>query len=137
MAKEIADLTTLHGIGVSLKGNVITKPLRLLIGIRKAADPGQEPRVVEDAPFGLAEAESFSQAERDQALPQHVFHRLTEPQIGPERQRGDQLGQAHARWAIEGVTHAAHLTSRGSDVSNIMARRGNCNRRLAQYSIRR
>src|SRR4030095_4589230 len=30
----------------------------------------------------------------DQALPEHVLHRLAEPEIDPERERGHDLGQA-------------------------------------------
>ena len=38
----------------------------------------------------------LGETQRDEALPQHVLHRLTEAEIDPERQRGDELGQPNA-----------------------------------------
>ena len=60
-----------------------------------AADPGEQSRVVEDRALGLIESEPLAQAQRDEALPDHVLHRLAEPEIGAQGQGGDELGKAH------------------------------------------
>ena len=38
----------------------------------------------------------FGETKRYEALAQHVLHRLTEPEIDPEGQRGHELGESHA-----------------------------------------
>jgi len=45
----------------------------------------------------LAEPGLLGDPQRDQALAQHVLHRLAEAEIDPEGQRTDQFRQAHVR----------------------------------------
>jgi hypothetical protein len=53
-----------------------------------------------------------SEPERDQALAQHVFHRLAEAQVHAERQRRDQLSQRDLR-AAGPPAHRPRLTQPG------------------------
>lgn len=67
-----------------------------------AADVDEQRRVVHDCPRLLVEPEP----QRDQALPQHMLHGLSETEIDPERERCQDFGQTDAR-AIRSVGHAA------------------------------
>ena len=59
----------------------------------------------------LAEPRVISQPQRDQALAQHVLHRLPEPQVDTERQRRDQFGQPGAGTAGT-LSHQPSVTLR-------------------------
>ena len=48
-----------------------------------AADPGEEPDVVDDYPVGLVQVEPLGHPQGDQGLPQRVLHRLGEPRSAP------------------------------------------------------
>ena len=78
-----------------LQRDVVAEPLRLLVRIGVAADVDQQRRVVDVGALLVAEADPLRKAQRDQALPQDVLHRLPEAQIDAERERGDELGQPH------------------------------------------
>ena len=54
----------------------------------------------------LVEPDPLGQPQRDQALPQHVLHRLPEAEIHAERQRGDELRQPDVR-TIGPLGHSA------------------------------
>ena len=41
----------------------------------------------------MAKRLAVAQPQRDQTLPQHVLHRLAEPEVDAERQGRDQLGE--------------------------------------------
>jgi hypothetical protein len=56
------------------------------------AHPRQQRDVVHDGALRVLQRQPLSEAEREQALAQHVLHRLPEPQIHAQRQRRDQLG---------------------------------------------
>jgi hypothetical protein len=81
---------------VALEHEVVAEPLGLLVRVDVAADVRQQRGVVEDRPLLVAQLEPFRQPQRDQALPQDVLHRLSEPEVGAEREDRDELGQAHA-----------------------------------------
>ncbi len=87
-AESVLELGGLHG-------DVVAKPLGLLVRIRMAPDIDQESRVVDGRPRLLVESELFCQPQRDQALAEHVLHGLPEPQIDPQRQCGEELGQTN------------------------------------------
>jgi hypothetical protein len=106
MTDEVAGCAAGHGKSVGLEGDVVTKPLSLLVGVREAAHPGEQSGVIEDLPRRLVETEALTESQRDQALTQHVLHRLPQPQVGPQRQRRDQLGQSHRGSRIR-VVHGA------------------------------
>ncbi len=74
------------------------------MGVRVAADVHEQRRVVHDRALPLAEADPLGQPQRDQALTQHVLHRLTETEVDPQRERGDQFGEADV--SAIGLSHA-------------------------------
>ena len=80
---------------VGLQRDVVAEPLGLLVGVGVAADVDQQRRVVDDRPLLLVEADPLGQPQRDQALAQHVLHRLPEAEVDAERERRDELGQAN------------------------------------------
>ena len=80
-----------------LQGDVVAEPARLLMRVGVAAHVDQQRRVVHGLPVGLVELDQISEAQRDQALAQHVLHRLGEPEVDAQRQRGEQLSQPHGR----------------------------------------
>ena len=82
---------------VGLQADVVAEPLRLLVRIGMAADVDQQRRVVDRCPGFLIEADPLSHPQCDQALAQHVLHRLPEAEIDPQRQRGDKLGEPNVR----------------------------------------
>ena len=98
-----------------LDGDVVAEPLRLLVGVRVTADVDQQRRVVDVGTRLVVEPDSLREPQRDQTLTEDVLHRLPEPEIDPERERRDQLGQADARpvhVAVVGATHRHRLTGR-------------------------
>src|SRR5829696_905593 len=76
---EVADLAAGHSKSVGLEGNVVAEPLSLLVGVREAAHPCEQSGVIEDLPRRLVETEAFTESQGDQALAQHVLHRLPQP----------------------------------------------------------
>ena len=91
-----------------LEGDVVPEPLRLLVCVRVAGDVDEQRRVVDDRPLLLVETEPLAEPQCDQALPQHVLHRLPEAEVDAERERGDELRQANLR-AIRIAAHRAEL----------------------------
>ena len=59
-----------------------------------AADVDEQRGVVNDQPIFIAHAAEFGQPKRNLALTKHVFHRLTEAEVNPERERGHEFGEA-------------------------------------------
>jgi hypothetical protein len=94
-----------------LQRDVVAEPLGLLVGIRVTSDVDQQGAVVDDRPGLLVEVEPVCQPERDRALPEHVFHGLSEAEVDAQRQCGDELGEAHpgrcGRCCVRLVTDAA------------------------------
>jgi len=82
-----------------LHGDVVAEPPGLLVGVGMAADVDEQRRVVDGRALVLVQAGPLRDPQRDQALAQHVFHGLAEPEVDAERQRGDQLRQPDARAA--------------------------------------
>ena len=80
-----------------LQLDVVTEPLRLLVGVGVAAHADQQRRVVDAGAIAIVETDPLGQAAGDQALPQHVLHRLAEAEVDAERQRGDELSEADRR----------------------------------------
>jgi hypothetical protein len=60
------------------QGDVVAEPLGLLMCIRVTADVHEQAGVVHDRARLGVDAESLGETERDQALSQHVLHRLSE-----------------------------------------------------------
>ena len=67
-----------------LERDVVAEPLGLLVGVGVAAHADQQGGVVDDRPLVLVETDALGQAQGDQALAEHVLHRLAEPEIDPE-----------------------------------------------------
>jgi hypothetical protein len=59
-----------------------------------ATDVHEERGVVDDRVLVLVEPDPLAEAQRHQALPQDVLHRLPESEIDAERQSGNELGAA-------------------------------------------
>ena len=78
-----------------LQGEVVAEPLGLLVCIRVAPDVDHQRRVVDDRPGLFVEPHPIRHPQRDQALTQHVLHRLPEPEVDSERPRGHELGKAN------------------------------------------
>ena len=102
--------------------DVIAEPLGLLVGVGVTADVDEERRVVHGRPRVLVEADPLRQLERDQALAQHMLHRLAEAEIHPQGERGHQLRQAHPLVAhdpsyalLPDARRAGELSSRHGD----------------------
>ena len=53
--------------------------------------------------------------QRDQALAQHVLHRLAEAEVDAERERADELRQPHVR-AIQIAAHECRLRLAAAEV---------------------
>ena len=87
-----------------LQRDVVAEPLGLLVGVGVAADVDEQGGVVDDRALLLVEPESLGQPQRDQALPQHVLHRLPEAEVDAERERGHELRQPDLR-AIDPAGH--------------------------------
>jgi hypothetical protein len=110
-------------VAVTLQRDVIPEPLCLLIGIRMAAHPGQQPREVGHFALSLIEGEELGHPQRNQSLPQNVLHRLPEPKVGAERDRGNELGEADSRRS--GSTHGPSLEQRIRQASQHTTVHGN------------
>jgi hypothetical protein len=67
-----------------LRGDVVAEPVRLLIGIGTASDADEQSGVIDDRAILVVEANEISQAERDHALTEHVFHGLAKAQVHPK-----------------------------------------------------
>jgi hypothetical protein len=80
-----------------LQADVVTEPLRLLVGVGVAAHVDQQRGVVDGCSRLLVEADPLCKPQCDQALAQHVLHRLPEAEVDPERKRPDELGEANVR----------------------------------------
>jgi hypothetical protein len=75
------------------------------------SSPGQpcpESGVVDDRALLFVEPHSLRQPQGDQALPQHVLHRLPEAEVYAERERGNQLRQPNLR-AIDLAGHSCPI----------------------------
>ena len=101
-----ATLTRLVVVLRRLQRDVVAEPLRLLVRVGVAADVDEERGVVDGRPVVVVEADALGEPQRDEALPQHVLHRLTEAEVDAERERGDELGQPN-RAPISKVAHSS------------------------------
>src|SRR5262245_53899051 len=77
-----------------LHRDVITEPLRLLMGVCMASNVNQKSGVVDGRPLLGAESELLRDPQGDQTLPQHVLHRLAEAEIDTQRKGSDELSKA-------------------------------------------
>jgi hypothetical protein len=73
--------------------DVVAEPGGLLMRVRVAAQPCKQPDVVHDRALGLAQLEVVGDTETEHARAQHMLHRLPQPEIRRQRQRGHQLRQ--------------------------------------------
>ena len=56
-----------------------------------ATDVDEQGGVVDDRALLLVQPDTFGEPQRDQALPQHVLHRLPKPEVDPQGERRDEL----------------------------------------------
>ena len=92
-----------------LQRDVVTEPLGLLVRVGMAADVDQQRRVVHDGSLRLVQPGGLGEPKRDQALAQHMLHRLPEAQVDTERQGRDELGEPDVR-AVRFAGHEAEAT---------------------------
>lgn len=106
----------LHAVNVlvALQADVVTEPLRLLVGVRVAPDVRQQRRVVHDRADVVVQAQPLGKPDRDQALAHNVLHRLTEPEIDTQRQRSHELRQTN-RLKVGAVGHGDVKATRVAD----------------------
>ena len=83
--------TKLVVVLAGLHGDVVAKPLGLLVGVGVAAHVDQQGRVVDDRALLFANADTLGQSQGDHALAKDVLHRLAKSQVDPEGQGGQQL----------------------------------------------
>jgi hypothetical protein len=91
--QRAAHASQLVGVLTGLERDVIAEPLRLLMRVSVTAHVDQQRGVVNRHPVLLTQPGLPRQPQRDQALPQHMLHRLPEPQVYLKRQRRHQLRQ--------------------------------------------
>src|SRR5690242_21089157 len=72
-------------------------PICLLVRVGMAAHVDEQRGVVDGSTRVVVQAGVVGQAQRDQALAQHVLHRLAEAEVDPQRERGDQLDRKSTR----------------------------------------
>ena len=84
--------------------------------IRVTGDVDEKRGVVDGPAHLVVEAETLGESQRDQALPQHVLHRLPEPEVDAERERGDELCQADLG-PIRIAGHGRSLSDVAGDVT--------------------
>ena len=101
-----------------LQRDVVAEPLRLFVGVGMTADIDEQRRVVDVGPLLLVQPDALGESQRDQALPQHVLHRLSEAEVDTERQRRDELREADGR----AIGIAAHGRSLRLAVSSVCVR---------------
>ena len=82
---------------VGLEGEIVAEPLRLLVGVDVTSHPREERGVVDRHALRLVQADALAQAHRDQALAEDVLHRLPQPEVGTQRQDGEEFRTAHVR----------------------------------------
>ena len=112
-AQRVDDVPEAHRLVEVLGGSepdVISKPLRLLVRVGVTTDVHQQCGVVDRAAVVLAEPGLLAEAERDDALSEHVFHRLSEAEVDAEGEGGDELGEPNRR-AVAPLHHRAERTS--------------------------
>ena len=78
-------------IGVATGGDVVPEPARILLGVRVAADPHHQGRVVDSVALVPGEVEPLGQAARDDRGPQHVLGRLAQAEVDGDREPGQHL----------------------------------------------
>ena len=61
------------------------------------ADVDEQGGVIDDRPLLLVEPYALGDPEGDEALTEHVLHRLAEAEVDAERQRRDELRQPNVR----------------------------------------
>ena len=66
-----------------LECKVVAEPLRLLVGVDVAPDPGDQGTEVQPGALGLVQAETVTQPQCDQALAHRVLHGLPHAEIRP------------------------------------------------------
>ena len=83
-------------MSVGAQRKIVAELVRQLVGVRRAADPGQHRHVVHGGALRLVQTQPLREPQSDPALPQHMLLRQPEAEIGRQRPGGDQLGQAQA-----------------------------------------
>ncbi len=98
-----------------LHRDVVTEPLRLLIRVGVTADVDQKRGVVDRRSLLRVQPSALGDAKRDQALAQHMLHRLAEPEVDAQRERSHQFGQPNGLWVIP--SHCKERTEAGVQAS--------------------
>ena len=97
LAAAVRTLAQLVAVLDGLHRDVVAEPLRLLVRVGMTADVDEQGGVVDDRPLLLVEPDALGEPQRDEALAQHVLHRLAETEVDAERERRDELRQPNVR----------------------------------------
>ena len=89
-----------------LKRDVVAEPFRLLMRVGVTPNADKQRGVIHIRSTLLVKRDSLGEAQGDQALAQHVLHRLPEAEIHAERERRDELRQPDVR-AIGPLIHSS------------------------------
>jgi hypothetical protein len=98
----------IHAVAVRTELDVVAERGRDLRGIGHTADPGQHRDEEQRIALLLAQLHVGGQLRCDLPRPQHMFHWLPEPEVGGERERGQQFGQGHSGIGL-GLLHRRSL----------------------------
>lgn len=106
-----------HPVDPGPEVDVVTEHRCQLGRIRVAADPGHQIGVVDDRTLFGVQAHPVRQPAGDDRSPQHVLHRLAEPEVDSQGQRGDHLGPSGGRSATRAAAgiHARHAATKPLD----------------------
>jgi hypothetical protein len=97
-------------VGGATEGDVVAEPPGELVGVRRAADPGEEGDVVRRLSLAGGRIDPVAEPDGDQTGAQHMLGRLAHAEVDPERQGRDELGEADPR--VVPVPHRPSLRPR-------------------------
>ena len=95
--RSSSDIHRIREVTVRPQLDVVAEPRRLLVRVRMASKPREQRDVVDDRALRLAELQVLSDAQTQDARPQHMLHRLSEAEIRGQRHRGHELGESYLR----------------------------------------
>ena len=104
-----AETVELVVVLAGLQRDVIAEPFRLLMRVGVTPNADEQRGVIHVRSPLLVNPDPLGEPQRDQALAQHVLHRLAKPEIDAERQRGDELRQPEVR-TIGLISHGSRLS---------------------------
>ena len=81
MAQDEARADGVGEVAVRAQLDVVAEPGGLLMRVRVTTQPREQRHVVDDRPPGLVQLEVLGDAQAQHARPQHMLHRLPQPEV--------------------------------------------------------